>query len=402
MSIFRYVTKDLQGEYHKGEVETADEVQAANLLRRKHLIVISIKSGSGSSEKFWDKYLSRVSFEDIVVSTRELATMVEAGLVLSEALDILEEQQANNKFKRALGEISRDVKGGLDFATALEKHPDIYPPLYGKLVRAGQASGKLDIILKDLATNLEKEREFKSKVKGAMIYPALVITMMVAVMMVMVFFVMPKLTGLYKDSGIELPLPTQIMLGMANFILNFWWAVAFIAVVAMFFIRRFARTPEGRLAIDKFILKMPVVGKVANLVIMTNFTRTLSLLIAAGLSILDSIKIVGDISGNRVYKDGLDLAYKGVERGLPFSDQILSLKVFPRIVGQMIKIGEETGKLDEVMSRLANHFEAEADNSLKNITALIEPIVLIVLGIGVGLLVVSVILPIYQLTTSIK
>jgi len=328
--------------------------------------------------------------------------MIDAGLPLIQCLDILAKQTENKTFASSINDIRQDVEAGSTYADALRKHPKIFHDLYVNMVAAGEVSGKLDEVLEYMANQKERDYDLTKKIQGAMIYPALVITMMVAVMMVMVFFVMPKLTGLYKDSGIELPLPTQIMLGMANFILNFWWAVAFIAVVAMFFIRRFARTPEGRLAIDKFILQMPVVGKVANLVIMTNFTRTLSLLIAAGLSILDSIKIVGDISGNRVYKDGLDLAYKGVERGLPFSDQILSLKVFPRIVGQMIKIGEETGKLDEVMSRLANHFEAEADNSLKNITALIEPIVLIVLGIGVGLLVVSVILPIYQLTTSIK
>ncbi len=402
MPIFSYVTKDMQGQYHKGEVETMDEIQAVKLLRRKNLIVISIKPASENHNKIWDKFFSRVSFEDIAVATRELATMIEAGIVLSEALDILEEQQTNKRFKKVLGEISRDIKGGLDFATSLEKHPDIFPKLYSKLIRAGQASGKIDIILLDLAASLEKERDFKSKVRGAMIYPSLIICMMIAVMSVMVFYVMPKLTGLYKDSGIDLPLPTKIMLGFAGFMLNFWWLVALVAITGVIFSRRYMKTPDGRLVIDTFILKAPIVGKVANLVILTNFTRTLALLISAGLSILDSIKIVADISGNRVYKDGLDLSYKGVERGLPFSDQILSLKFFPRIVGQMIKIGEETGKIDEVMSRLASHFESEADNSLKNITALIEPIILIILGIGVGFLVISVILPIYQVTTNIK
>lgn len=402
MPIFHYLAKDLEGQYHKGDIETIDESRVAALLRHKRLIVLSIKPAQNNQQKFLEKFFSRISFNDIVIITRQLATMIEAGLVLSEALDILEDQQSNKKLKMVLKDIANDVKGGLDFASALEKHPEAFPPLYAKLVRAGQASGKLDTILLELATDLEKEREFKSKVRGAMIYPIVIVTMMIAVMLIMVFFVMPKLMGLYKDSGIELPLPTRIMLAFASFLVNFWWAIAFLAVLLVVGFRRYSATPEGRLTIDRILLKLPVVGRVISIVILTNFTRTFALLISSGLAILDSIKIVADIVGNRVYKDGLETAYKGVERGLSFSSQLLNLPVFPKIVGQMIKTGEETGKLDEVMFRLSDYFESEADNSLKNITTLIEPIVLIILGIGVGLLVVSVILPIYQLTTSIK
>lgn len=402
MPIFSYVAKDLQGQYHKGEVETVDEFQAAGLLRRKKLIVISLKSLGVEKQDFLDKFFSRVSFSDVVIMTRQLATMIEAGLVLSEALDILEEQQENKRLKKILGTVSTDVKGGLDFATAIEKHPDAFPPLYSRLIRAGQASGKMDTILLELATNLEKEREFKSRVKGAMIYPMVIAVMMIAVMMIMVFFVMPKLMGLYQDSGIELPLPTKIMITSASFLINFWWALLAAIVGAVVGGKKYLATPEGKLVFDKVLLKLPVVGRVATVVILTNFTRTFGLLVSSGLSILDSIKIVSNIVGNRVYKDGLDISYKGVERGLPFSTQLLGLPVFPKIVGQMVKTGEETGKLDDIMFRLSEYFESEADNSLKNLTTLIEPIVLIVLGIGVGLLVISVILPIYQLTTNIK
>lgn len=402
MPIFSYVAKDLQGQYHKGEVETVDEFQAAALLRRKKLIVISLKSLGEEKQGFLDKFFSRVSFSDVVIMTRQLATMIEAGLVLSEALDILEEQQENKRLKKILGTISTDVKGGLDFATAIEKHPDAFPPLYPRLIRAGQASGKMDTILLELATNLEKEREFKSRVRGAMIYPMVIAVMMIAVMMIMVFFVMPKLMGLYQDSGIELPLPTKIMITSASFLINFWWALLAAIVGAVVGGKKYLATPEGKLVFDKVLLKLPVVGRVATVVILTNFTRTFGLLVSSGLSILDSIKIVSNIVGNRVYKDGLDISYKGVERGLPFSSQLLGLPFFPKIVGQMVKTGEETGKLDDIMFRLSEYFESEADNSLKNLTTLIEPIVLIVLGIGVGFLVISVILPIYQLTTNIK
>lgn len=402
MPVFTYSAKDLKGEYHKGEIEAVDTYQVALILRRKKLIVLSIKAVSDTQRKLWDKIFSRISFNEIVIMTRQLATMIQSGLVLSESLDILEEQQENKQLKKILKNISSDIKGGLDFASALEKYPEAFPSLYAKLIRAGQASGKLDTILLELATNLEKEREFKSKVRSAMIYPAVIAMMMVAVMLIMVFFVMPKLLGLYKESGIDLPLPTKIMMFGASILINFWWAIALALIILVLVGKRYFSTPQGRLAADSFLLKFPVVGRIIQLVILTDFTRTFGLLLSSGLPILEAIKIVADIAGNKVYKNGLEGAYQGVERGLSFSSQLLATKTFPRIVGQMAKIGEETGKLDEIMQRLSSYFEMEADRSLKNVTTLIEPIVLVILGIGVGFLVISIILPIYQLTTSIK
>ncbi|MDO8570148.1 MAG: type II secretion system F family protein [Candidatus Daviesbacteria bacterium] len=402
MAIFKYVAKDMQGVYHKGEIETADESHAVALLRKKKLIITSLKIKGASGNMPWDKFMNRVPFSEVVIMTRQLATMIEAGLVLSEALDILEDQQENKHFKAVLENVSKDIKAGLDFATALEKHPDIFPPLYSKLVKAGQASGKLDTILLELAKNLEKEREFKSRVRGAMIYPIVIVFMMIVVMCIMVFFVMPKLIGLYKDSGMDLPLPTKIMITGSDIIINFWWLILMVIIGIVILFKKFAATTKGRLFIDQRILKTPVLGKVTSVVILTSFTRTFGLLIASGLSILESIQIVSDITGNKVYQNCLETAYKGVEKGLPLSTQLLSMKEFPKIVGQMVKTGEETGKLDEIILKLSDYFQSEADNALKNITTLIEPIVLVILGIGVGILVISIILPIYQLTTNIS
>lgn len=402
MPIFSYSAKDLQGGSHKGEVETVDESSAAMLLRRKKLIVLSVKPKKEASPGLFDSIFNRISFSDIVIVTRQLATMVEAGLVLSETLDILEEQQANKRLKTVLREVATDVRNGLDFAAALEKHPHVFPNLYSKLVKAGQASGKLDTILKQLATNLEKEREFRNKVRGAMVYPVIVVTMMVAVMLVMVFFVMPKLMGLYSDSGLTLPLPTRIVLGFTNFMLGFWWLVGIMLAGLFVGVKRYIATSQGKFNIDRLMLRVPALGRVISIVIMTNFTRTFGLLVSSGISILDSIKIAAEVTDNAVYKKGLDLVYRGVERGLPFSGQLLGIPIFPKIVGQMARTGEETGKLDEIMFKMADYFESETDNALKNVTTLIEPIVLLLLGIGVAFLVISVILPIYQLTTNIK
>ncbi len=402
MPIFTYTAKDYQGAYHKGEVETADAHEASRLLQRKKLIVISITQVYGDRQHFWDRYLNKVSFTDVVVMTRQLSTMISAGLILSEAIDILVDQQANKQFKKELQEVSNDVKGGLDFASALEKHKDIFPDLYINLIRAGEASGKLDIILLQLADNLDKQREFQSKVRGAMIYPIVIMVLMTVVMSVMIFFVIPKLTSLYTQSNLELPLPTKILLAFTGFVTSYWWIVLLLIIGFVYLFRKWYKTAKGRLTFDTYILKTPILGRIINLVVLTNFTRTFALLAGAGIPILDIIKVVSNVVGNAAYKEALDTSYRGVERGLTLSNQILGSNLFPKIVGQMIRTGEETGKLDEVLLKLSMYFESEADTSLKNITTLIEPIILVVLGVGVGFLVLSVILPIYKLTTSIQ
>ena len=298
--------------------------------------------------------------------------------------------------------MSSDLKGGLDFAAALDKHPNVFPKLYVNLVKAGEASGKLDVILLQLADYMEKQQEFKSKVRGAMIYPVIVISMMFIVMSVMLFFVMPKLTALYKQSSIELPLPTKILISMTTFIFNFWWIIIITVTASVLSYQSWSKTPSGRAFIDGKILKVPILGRIVSIVILTNFTRTFGLLISAGIPILETIKITQEVVGNESYRQVLHQAYIGVERGLPFSAQISNQPIFPKIIGQMVRTGEETGKLDEVLNKLADYFEQESDNSLKNITTLIEPLVLLILGVGVALLVLSIILPIYKLTTSVS
>lgn len=402
MAIYNYTAKDYHGQYHKGEIEAVDLRTAAQVLLKKRLIVISLKSREENTRKFLQSLFNRVSFSDLVMFTRQLATMIGAGLVISEALDSLSSQQTNKGFKDVLEKVSADINGGLDFGSALQKHPHIFPSLYINLIKAGEASGKLDIMLQKLATHMEKEREFRGKVKGAMIYPIVVVAMMFGVMLIMVFFVMPKLMTLYSESNIELPLPTKIMLSVSGFIINFWWVVLILVVALILVVKRWLQTPKGRNIFDEGLLKIPVMGRIITMVVLSNFSSTMSLLVTAGIPMLDSIKIVEEIVGNSAFKTALDKSYKGVERGLSFSDQLSSQIVFPKLVSQMVKTGEATGKLDEVLAKMAEYFETESENSLKNITTLIEPLVLIVLGIGVALLVISIILPIYKLTTSVS
>ena len=398
--IFKYRARDLKGDDRNGEIESNDAHGAATVLRRQGLIVISINPKNTVNIKIFDKFLNRVSSDSVVNFTRQIATMIEAGLVLSEAVDILSEQQSQKRFKEVLEKISADLKGGLSFAATLSRYQDIFPNLYVNLVKAGETSGKLDEVLIRMADTLEKEREFKARIKGAMIYPMVVITMMFFVIVIMMVFVIPKLTGFYTQSNLDLPLPTKILIGASSLFTNFWWAMIVVTISIVFGFKRFLSTSRGKYTWDRFLLKIPKLGTLISNVILTNFNRTFALLTSAGIPMLDAINIVEDVTSNAVYKEGLKTAYTGVESGLTFSQQLIALPYFPRLMGQMIRVGEETGKIDEIFERLADYYESESDHLIKNLTVAIEPLILVVLGIGVAFLVISIILPIYKLTTS--
>lgn len=396
---FAYSAKSIQGIDYSGQVQALDEHAAASILRKKGLIVVSLKSKQPQADRLLGQLLHRVSFSELVLATRQLATMVSSGLVLSDAIDILEEQTTNKTLKQTFAEASQDIKGGLTLARALGKYPNIFPRLYVNLIKSGEASGKLDQVLIQMADGLEKDREFQAKVKGALIYPALVLGMMFMVVIIMMVFVIPKMIKLYEQSTIELPLPTKILITTSNLVVHFWWAGLSILITLIVFLNRWNKTPQGSLFLGELMLKLPLIGKIVTGVTLTNFNRTFGLLISAGVPLLESIGIVSDLTGNPVFKRALKDSYSGVERGLPFSS-MLAVGIFPKIVGQMVKVGEETGKVDEIFFKLASYFESESEHLLKNLSVAIEPIVLIILGIGVGFLVISIILPIYKLTTS--
>ena len=400
MPIFTYSARDLKGLDFNGDIESADYHGAVSVLRRRGLVVISVKLQSAPPFEFLDKFFHKVKFTDIVTFTRQLATMVEAGLIFSESIDLLAEQQTNQRFRAALEEISQDLKGGLSLAVSFGKHRDIFSTLYVNLVASGETSGRLDDVLLKMAQTLEKEREFKERIKGVMIYPVIVIAMMIGVIILMMAFVIPRLSVFYAQSSLELPLPTKVLIGVSTVFTTYWWILGAVILVSGITFSRFIKTPAGKLAIDKLLLRIPYIGKMSSYIILTNFNRTFGLLTTASIPLLESINIVEGVTDNSVYKEGLKTAYNGVESGLTFSQQLLMLPCFPRLIGQMVRVGEETGKVDEVFIKLADYFETESDQMIKNLTVAIEPIVLIILGIGVGFLAISIMLPIYKLTTS--
>lgn len=403
MPLFKYVAKDTNGKKITGDVDAADVGSLVKILQQEGLIPIEVNKQGGESSGSVLKLLpfgKGVSFIELVGFTRQLSTMVSAGLPLTDALLILQKQTKSPMFAKILSKVVADVEGGLSLSQAMSVHPDVFNTIYVKLIESGETGGVLDKVLSKLALSMEKEREFKSKTKGAFVYPAIVVFVMVIVVSLMMIFVIPKLTSLYSEMGTQLPLVTRIMIGISDFMVHFWWLLIIFIVIFVVMFKAFARTPKGSDLISRFILKIPVYGKLKRALVLAEFTRTLGLLIGTGIPIITALKVVRDILNSSVYRDGIDVAISRVERGSPLYQPIAANTNFPPIIAQMIRVGEETGKMDEVLTRLSVYFEEDSENLVRNLTTAMEPIILVVLGAGVGVLVLSIILPIYNLTAQ--
>ncbi len=399
MPIFKYIAKNKRGENIKGKVEAASKMQAVSTLFSRDLFVIDVTS-LGQETGFFSKiFKPKVKFAELVNFTRQLATMINAGLPLASALSILEEE-GEDEIAKLTGNLLKDVESGLSFSDALQKYPDNFSRIYVQLVRAGEAGGVLDEVLERLAITLEKDKDFKAKTKSAMIYPVIILIAMLAVGAVMMIAVIPKLTEMYADFGAELPGMTKALMAVSGFMVKFWWLMLFLGVAAGAALRSYKKTKKGELVIDRWLLKLPIFGKMRQKIILTDFTRTLSLLLGAGVSLLESINIVANAIDNAVYREELAEAAKQVEKGTSLSMAISRYQDFPSILHQMMSVGEETGKLDEILEKLAEYFEKESEYAVKNMTTAMEPLIMIVLAVGVGFMVVAIIMPIYSLTSQ--
>lgn len=401
MKRFNYKAKDKTGRVVKGEVEAIDLASAAKLVRSKGLFVISLTPKIESPFILIKKLQEKINSGDIANFTRQLSTMINAGLPITEALLILR-SQSKKSMQAIVAQLLADVEAGESFSAALSKHPKVFGQTYIALVKSGEVGGVLDAVLLRLADNLEKQHEFGSRVKGALIYPIIIVVGMVAVTAVMMIFVIPKLLSLYSDFGAEMPLPTRILIGISDFFVKYWFIIFAIFGIGFYVFRLYKATPEGRRKVDELILKIPVYGELQRQIILTELTRTLSMMVGAGVSILEGLRITADVVENTLISDALLDAANQVEKGFPVAYAFSKHpEAFPFILSQMVAVGEETGKMDEVLTKVSRIFEVESDEKVKGLTAAIEPIVMIILGIGVGFLVVAVILPVYSLSSSI-
>lgn len=400
MKRFNYKAKDKEGRSVVGEVEASDVKVAVKLIREKGLFVISIKPADIGIFAFIKNMRTQVKSSDVTTFTRQFSTMVNAGLPIAQALSILR-TQSKPSLQPVVRQILGNVESGQSLSNSLAQLPEVFPTSYIALVKSGETGGVLDKVLARLADNMEKQEEFNGKVKTALIYPSIIVTGMIIVAFVMMIFVIPKLTTLYSEFDAELPLPTRILITISSTAVKIWPVTLGLIALGIWGFISYRKTKGGRRKIDELIFKIPITGELQRQVILTELTRTLSLMVGSGVSILEGLAISSEVVTNTVVSDALKDAAKQIEKGFPVAYSFAKHpEAFPYLLSQMVAVGEETGKMQEVLDKVSRVFEVESDQKVKALTASVEPIVMIILGLGVGFLVIAIILPIYNLTSQ--
>lgn len=398
--------KTQEGKIQTGMIEAGSEAEAAKILKNNQLFVLNMKKeeaglpGINKSLKI-PFIFNRVSLKDKIIFTQQLAMMIKAGLPLVEAFTALEEQTENKYFSKTIAEIADEVKGGKALSETLAKYPKIFNNLFISIVRSGEKSGKLDEVLERLADQLQKDYDLISKIKAAVTYPIVVIVALVGIVILMLIFVVPELKSIFKDLGAELPITTRIVLGISDAIINYWYIFLVVILGLVFGIRFWARTAAGGLVWDNFKLKIPLIGPLTRKIYMARFARTMGTLVASGLPMLEIVETVSGVINNRVYQDAFKRISKDIENGIQLSTTLNKQRIFPAMIYHLVAVGEKSGKLDYVLLSMATFFDKEVETTTSNLATLVEPILIILIGAGVGFVVASVIMPIYSLVNTI-
>ncbi len=397
MATFTYTARSFAGEMRTSTLEAQSRDDVIAQLRKQRLNVVKIDEATPKKPK-----RGHIKMRDIVILTRQFSTMINAGLPLVQAMTILAEQSQNKVLSEVMRKVVFDVESGNTVADALGKHPQAFSSLYVNMVAAGEAGGILDTILMRLATFMEKNDALIRKVKGAMIYPSVIMAVAGIAVTVLLVFVIPVFENLFSSAGLALPLPTRIVMGASRFLKSYWYIVLAVIGVLVFAYKRYAATPDGRLKIDKFLLKVPVLGDVLRKSAVSRFTRTLGTLISSGVSILDGLEITAKTAGNRVVQDAIMESRSSIAGGDTIAAPLKKSGVFPPMVISMISVGEQTGGLDEMLSKIADFYDEEVDAAVSNLLSLLEPIMIVFLGVVVGGMVVAMYLPIFDMINAVQ
>ncbi|HET6347869.1 MAG TPA: type II secretion system F family protein [Candidatus Krumholzibacteria bacterium] len=388
------------GELLSGEYQTENKDELVSYLRKRKIIITSVREKSSKvALKMPGK--TRVSVKDISVFTRQFATMINAGLPMVQCLDILSQQTEKEFFRTSIARIMTDVEGGSTLGEAMGRHPKIFNNLFVNMVEAGEAGGILDVILNRLAIFLEKLDQLQRKVKSALTYPAVVACVATGATAFMLIFIIPTFAKMFTDFGGELPLPTRIVIGISDFLRGFWWALGAGIAGAVVGFQRYYKTDAGRLAVDKFMLKIPVLGTVVRKGSVARFTRTLGTLISSGVPILQGLEITARTAGNRVVENAVLATRESISQGNTISEPLKACGVFPPMVTQMIAVGEQTGALDEMLDKIASFYDSEVDTAVDSLTAIIEPVMIVIMGVVVGGMLIAMYLPMFKLVTVV-
>jgi type IV pilus assembly protein PilC len=403
MAAFTYDAINAQGLELSGEIHAPDLAAAREQLQARGLLPQSLTERSASGERGARSAFKKVKPKALQVFSRQFATMIEAGVSVVAALVTLEEQTEDKYLREVIAEIRADVEGGMVLSKAFARHPKVFNRLYVSMLEAGESSGTLDKVLDRAATQIEKENKLKRRVKGAMVYPSVVIAFATLVLIFMLMFIVPIFAQIFDDLGGELPKPTQLVMGASSMLRNYWFIIFPVAIAAGFGLRRYKQTERGRQLWDRFKLRIPMkIGAVVHKVALARVTRTLATLIAAGVDIIRALEITGATSGNWVIEQSLVNVKERVHEGAPISQPLSEDSAFPPMVGHMVSVGEETGELDKMLGKIADFYEDEVDTAIQALTSIIEPILMIGVGAMVGIIVISMYLPMFKMLELIK
>ncbi len=397
MATFTYTARAFNGDLRTATIDASSRDDVIAQLRKQRLSVVKIdqdaskKVGKGS-----------IKTRDVVIFTRQFSTMINSGLPLVQALTILAEQTDNKALAEVTKKVVFDVESGNTVADALSKHPRAFTNLYVNMVAAGEAGGILDTILMRLATFLEKNDALVRKVKGAMIYPTVIMSVAGIAVVVLLIFVIPVFAGMFASGGMALPLPTRIVIGASGFLKAYWWVIGAVGISGGYMGKKYYATSNGKLVIDRLMLKVPVLGDVLRKSAVSRFTRTLGTLISSGVSILEGLEITAKTAGNRVIQDAIMQSRSSIAGGDTIAQPLQKSKVFPPMVISMIAVGEQTGGLDEMLSKIADFYDEEVDAAVSNLLSLLEPIMIVFLGVVVGGMVVAMYLPIFDMVNAVQ
>ncbi len=401
MPVYTWVAITRKGRTLKGDIEAVDETVALSQLKRRKLTVKKIKPKPKDLFENVAFMQPKVTNKDIVIFTRQFSTMIDAGLPLVQGLNILADQAENTTFKKILKQVTRDVEGGATLAEALKKHPKVFDNLFVNLVAAGEVGGILDTILQRLATYIEKAERLKSQIKGAMTYPLVVVSVAVLVIAVILIFVIPVFQEMFEGFGSALPVPTQIVVKMSDFVKAYVHYMIGALIVFIFLFKKYRNTAKGRKQTDSLALKLPIFGQLLKKVAVARFTRTLGTMISSGVPILDALEVVAKTSGNVVLEEVIFEVRTSIAEGQTIAEPLAETDIFPGMVIQMISVGEATGALDTMLEKIADFYDAEVDTAVDALTSMLEPLLMVFLGGSIGGLVIAMYLPIFKMAGAI-
>ncbi|MFQ3548378.1 MAG: type II secretion system F family protein [Armatimonadota bacterium] len=404
MAHFAYIALDPVGKTIKGKIEADSEQLVISKLHEQNYHVLSVKEERirGSKGVSASTGSKKVKLNAMVIFSRQFATMIDAGIAIVRCLDILESQTRDPVLKPVISQCKKDVKGGMSLTDAFTKHPHVFSRLYVNMVKAAETGGILDTILDRLATFLEKEQEVRGKIVSAMIYPILVLVFAVLMVTTLLLFVLPKFKELFEAMNIEMPTTTRILFGISDFCRSYWYIAAAVLIGGFIFYKWYKTTDTGAWQIDTFKLKFPVIGELVLKMSISRFSRTFATLIGSGVPMMRSLEIVGETSGNRVIAHSIGNARNAIREGQKISAPLVQSGLFPAMVTHMIDVGEETGRLSEMLTKVSDFYDMEVDNAVKALTSLIEPVLIVMMGGLVGFIAVSIMAPIFKLISSIN